>query len=194
MQLINHNRTQSDFVPKMKSPEPKPQGSQDARRSKINRLLKQDSKNLQITHMAFKEKEIRFKTEKKVKKATFLIDNCHENSEFDESSVIIEGLSLKEKHERDRLEASLAMKRKIQKIAFHCNRELIDNSKCKKMIEDLGQEHKIKDLGFKEVYNILDDLKGNDQSILESSFFYRIESGNQLNCEAVDLIKAYKLG
>ena len=62
------------------------------------------------------------------------------------------------------------------------------------MIKDLGTENKLKELGFDEVFNLLDDLKENDQSILESSFFYRIQSGDQLNREAAELIKQYKLG
>ena len=62
------------------------------------------------------------------------------------------------------------------------------------MIESLSDEHKIKGLGFKAVFEILDSLKHNDISILESSFFYKVQEADEMNKEADDLIKMHKFG
>lgn len=56
-------------------------------------------------------------------------------------------------------------------------------------MEDLKAEHRIKSLGFESVFEILHAISDNDVAILETAFNYKIQSGDEMNKEADELVK-----
>ena len=75
-----------------------------------------------------------------------------------------------------------------------CMEEFKEKKATTKMMKNLYDEHNIRDLGFKAVFNILDELKHSDISILESSFFYKVQESHDMNKEADDTVNMYKFG
>jgi hypothetical protein len=80
-------------------------------------------------------------------------------------------------------------RKKINKLTRFCEKSKLESKLTRRLLADLMAEHEIKDLGFKSVFDILHAISDNDVAILETAFNYKINSGDEMNKEATELVK-----